>query len=413
MALSLQQAFDIIEKPQPTNDPAAMERQDIARLISVVLQGGRLSNREMQDLTRAYQEGSSMVSRPIMDRAKRQSVTTSPEVPTPRPGPGSPPPRPVATEWDRIEDPMFPTAQRPPAPGGSQTQLEREREILRQLGMSSAPPTPPPPRPVATEWDRIEDPMFPTAQRPPAPGGSQTQLEREREILRQLGMSSAPPTPPPPRPVATEWDRIEDPMFPTAQRPPAPPMRPAPPGLSSAPPGKDDFYDRLSESFGGRGVLFNRALAANPYYRGVNPWARGVLENQGDPLSAMYALSGNDVGNFRDWTGKREAPFQKGNFDFMGRLQDIQGQGFLPGQGQGWNEWSSGLGDRPNPFQSLLDDDQLGSTIINEMAGRNINPALRRGYLGSLGSGIAGWRDQNPERSAFGEFARRGFRWGQ
>ena len=111
--------------------------------------------------------------------------------------------------------------------------------------------------------------------------------------------------------------------------------------------------------------------------------------------------------------GKRESPFQRGNFDFMGRLQDIQGQGFLPGQGQGWNEWASGLGDRPNPFQSLLDDDQLGSTIINEMSGRNINPALRRGYLGSLGSGIAGWRDQNPERSAFGEFARRGFKWGQ
>ena len=175
--------------------------------------------------------------------------------------------------------------------------------------------------------------------------------------------------------------------------------------------GKDDFYDRLSETFGGRGLLFKRGLAASPYYRSVNPWARGVLESRGNPLAAMYALSGDDVGNFRSWMGKRDNPFQSGNFDFMSRLQDIQGQGFLPGRGQSWDDWGTSQGGRVNPFQSFLDDDALGQSVMREMAGRRINPALRRGYLGSLASGVSAWQDANPERSTFGEFARRGFRW--
>ena len=321
--------------------------QDIASLVFVINKGGMLSSAEMNDLMTAYRNGDPNVPKSLVDKAQRQSAPqTTP--PPPAVG-GSPTPQttPNQTEYDRITAIMNqhlgpqsspPPSLPPPTPQTTpnQTEYDRITAIMNQhLGpQSSPPPSLPPPTPQTTP--------------------NQTEYDRITAIMNQhLGpQSSPPPSLPPPTP----------PMM--AQGPSSPPPR-----ITAPPPGKDDFYDRLSESFGGRGVMFNRALAANPYYRGVNPWARGVLENQGDPLSAMYALSGNDVGNFRDWTGKREAPFQKGNFDFMGRLQDIQGQGFLPGQGQGWNEWSSGLGDRPNPFQSLLDDDQLGSTIINEMAG--------------------------------------------
>ena len=265
------------------------------------------------------------------------------------------------------------------------------------------PPPPPPPPPMPFQPPQTNDPELEAILRQRQlleqdPNNQALRLELGRLIRARNARGTTAPPPPPPPPTTPQTNdpaqirAVQDyfsslraggnPPPPTFAPPPPPmpfqPPRPPPSdGLTSAPPDKDTFYDRLSESFGGRGVLFNRALAANPYYRGVNPWARGVLENQGDPLSAIYALSGNDAGNYRDWMGQRESPFQRGKFNFMDRLQDIQGQGFLPGQGQGWNEWSSGLGDRPNPFQSLLDDDQLGSTIINEMAGAQYQPSAQ------------------------------------
>ena len=172
------------------------------------------------------------------------------------------------------------------------------------------------------------------------------------------------------------------------------------------------FYDSLNDTFGGRGLLFRRGLAASPYAQSITPWARSVLASRGDPLAAMYALAGDDAWDFRSWWGGREGnPFDRNNFDFMNRLRGIQSGGFLPGQNENWNTWANRRGGAPNPFQSLLDDETLGRTLINEMAGRRINPALRRGYLGSIGSSIDAWQDTNPERSVFGEFARRGFNW--
>ena len=176
---------------------------------------------------------------------------------------------------------------------------------------------------------------------------------------------------------------------------------------------KQDYYDAMSGTFGGRGISFDRALAASPYYRSVNPWARSVLENQGNRLQTQYALSGDNVGDFRTWLQGRGAnPFGGQDFDFTGRLGEIQSQGFLPGQDQSLLDWQNSRGDQANPYQTLLDDEQLGFATINQISGRGINPALRRGYQGSVRSGIDAWRDQNPEQSVFGEFARRGFRWG-
>ena len=281
MALTLQQAFDIIEKPQPTNDPAAMERQDIARLISVVLQGGRLSNTEMRELAGAYLEGSSLVSRAIVDRARRQSATTSPGRRPSARGLASPQPPQTGRQDGLLQDtreailrpaPPQAAAQAPPRPPRSTSDHEpaalarlRWLHHLRSLRLShrgtsgqimnqhlgpqgAPPPSLPPPAPPMIGLRGLRS-------------GTSGHLLLRRSTTQCFAA----------RPPGTSAASSDD-FSPTQT-------------LMAPPPGKDDFYDRLSESFGGRGVMFNRALAANPYYRGVNPWARGVLENQGDPLS--------------------------------------------------------------------------------------------------------------------------------
>ena len=172
-----------------------------------------------------------------------------------------------------------------------------------------------------------------------------------------------------------------------------------------------DYWDRLSETTGGAGLLYNRFLENLPSFRSVNPWARGVIGDFGDRAAAAYALSGG-TDDFRTWLAGQEGPiFSRRALPgqtFLDRLQEIQGAGWLPGAGESWESWGNV---EDNPFQTLIEDERLGRNLIGEVMGRRINPLLRRSYLGSLNRAITGWQDENPNRNPFAEFARRGFSW--
>ena len=174
----------------------------------------------------------------------------------------------------------------------------------------------------------------------------------------------------------------------------------------------DTARSTLSESPGGRGTLYNRWLSASPEYNALNPWGRNVLRDQADPISAGYALSGT-TGNFRDWAAdpQNRAMAQDPGW-IRGQLEGIQNQGFAPMPGQTDASWQGGMAPlTPNPYQGILDDEGLTRDLIDILSRAQVNPALRRGYLGSVGRSVSGWQDQNPEAPVFSEFARRGFRW--
>ena len=95
-----------------------------------------------------------------------------------------------------------------------------------------------------------------------------------------------------------------------------------------------------------------------------------------------------------------------------GQLEGIQNQGFAPMPGQTDAGWQGGMAPlTPNPYQGILDDEGLTRDLIDILSRAQVNPALRRGYLGSVGRSVSGWQDQNPEAPVFSEFARRGYRW--
>ena len=174
----------------------------------------------------------------------------------------------------------------------------------------------------------------------------------------------------------------------------------------------DTARSTLSESPGGRGALYNRWLSASPEYNALNPWGRSVLKEQAGPISAGYALSGT-TGNFRDWAANPENRDMAQDPGWIrGQLEGIQNQGFAPMPGQTDAGWQGGMAPlTPNPYQGILDDEGLTRDLIDIIARGQVNPALRRGYLGSVGRSVSGWQDQNPEAPIFSEFARRGFRW--
>ena len=258
---------------------------------------------------------------------------------------------------------------------------------------------------------------------PRAPGQTPTGLpEVSPTVLPEVSLT------PPQLPISTPTQGPTSPVI----GPPTPPPASFGPGMAAQgldPSGLTDpmagvspfslptnFADTarstLSESPGGRGALYNRWLSASPEYNALNPSGRGVLRDQGAPISAGYALSGT-TGNFRDWAANPQNRAMAQDPEWIrGQLEGIQNQGFAPMPGQTDVGWQGGMAPlTPNPYQGILDDEGLTRDLMDILSRAQVNPALRRGYLGSVGRSVSGWQDQNPEAPIFNEFARRGFRW--
>jgi hypothetical protein len=157
-----------------------------------------------------------------------------------------------------------------------------------------------------------------------------------------------------------------------------------------------------SQFRGDRRGLFQDFSAQQLDQQDINPLGRALAQQQFDPLSARFVLrtalnpQGTGLGNFASFLGGTPGQFTSQEFtNAFDLLAPLFAQGAT-------------LNPEQITQRGFLQDDEAAENIITQAFAAGLNPLLRRFAPGALASKFAGFREQNPLQSIFGQFSRGG-----